>query len=49
MAKNQKSEIIQDGKPMKIREKLWDDYVSQRKHFKTDKHFIKQWCTKRKE
>ncbi|KAK8883230.1 hypothetical protein M9Y10_045881 [Tritrichomonas musculus] len=49
MAKNQKSEIIQDGKPMKIREKFWDDYVSQRKHFKTDKDFIKQWCTKRKE
>ncbi|KAK8840150.1 hypothetical protein M9Y10_031089 [Tritrichomonas musculus] len=34
---------------MKLRKKFWNDYISQRKRYKTDKEFITQWCEKRGE
>ena len=47
--KNQKTEKNQNENTMKLRKKFWNDYISQRKRYKTDKEFITQWCEKRGE
>ena len=46
-SKHSKAEEESCEKNIKLREKFWEDYLSQRGNYKTDKEYVRAWCNKR--